>query len=68
MIVFGVPDDIKPIKDLPAGKARIRFRKERAAVLFVKTEFGISQFWLENCGEYWSPLIVLGRNVKLCQS
>jgi len=50
--VIGVQEP-KPIAGVPDGKFRLVLRNNDFAQLFVKTESGIRQFILEDCGELW---------------
>ncbi len=66
-VVFGVPKEIKPIVNAPAGKQRLRLRNKCAAQLFVKTLEGIRHFVLVDDGDVWRVDYALeqGRNKRL---
>lgn len=56
-IVWGIPKEQKPIMDLPEGKLRLRFRNNNWGKGFLKTSNGILHFALEDCGDYWKPIM-----------
>jgi hypothetical protein len=66
-MVFAIPKQIKPIKGLPHGVTRLKFRCNECAKAYVKSADSISEILLEDCGEYWlaRPDLVLGINKKL---
>ena len=60
--IFGTPSEVKPVKFLPPGKARLRLRPEDFARVFVKTDTGIRGFYLTDAGEHWLPVFEFGIN------
>ena len=63
-IVFGV----QPVKRIlaPAGKWRLRLRRDYAARLYIKTADGIQWNHLEDRGDYWfwNPETVMALNKR----
>jgi hypothetical protein len=62
LAIFGIPDEIKPVKALPMGKTRLRLRPEDFARVFVRTETGIRGFHLTDAGDHWLPVFEFGIN------
>lgn len=61
--VFGVPSTIKPLRNVPAGKARFRFRNDAFAEIFFKTAGGVRRFILEEEGsDFWTARIEISSN------
>lgn len=63
-VVRGVQEP-KEIIGAPDGKQRLRMRSREYARLFVKTENGIREFALQDCGFCWRPVFEYGRNQRL---
>lgn len=61
-VVFGIPDEIKPLEGFPAGRVRLRLRSKEFAIAFVKTNCGIRSFFLVEKEDKWRPYIERGRN------
>ncbi len=54
-VVYGIPETIKPIQGLPAGKARLRLRPWQDAKVFVKTGETITEhIIIENSDGSWT--------------
>jgi hypothetical protein len=64
-LVFGVPVIIKPIVGLPPGKVKVRFRNTSVACVFIRGDYGIRQFYLEDKGDHWYPCFEVARNYRL---
>lgn len=65
-VIWGIPGIIKPIRNAPEGRQRIRLRNNKCAELFVKTPEGIRRFVLENKEDCWwvNPKLEQGRNIR----
>lgn len=63
-IVFGVPDELKPVVTKLDGRQRFRFRFQSPAEVFIKTDKGIRRFRLMDEGTHWSPCFEIERNVR----
>jgi len=67
MAVFGVPSTIKPFKNIPYGRTRVRLRNDSFGMVFIKTELGIRKFPISDMGDYWTvfPEMEQGRNLTV---
>ncbi len=67
-VVFGVPAEIKPIRDCPPGRMRMRFRNTSAGKAYFKTPEGIRCFIIcrdplaDGGGWFINPKMEQGRN------
>ncbi len=61
-VVFGIPDEIKPLEGFPVGRVRLRLRPKEFAKAFVKTPTGIRQFLVEEKDGKWIPAYEQGCN------
>lgn len=64
-VVFGIPDEIKPLEGFPAGRVRLRLRPSEFVKAFVKTPTGIRKFFVEEKDGKWFPAYEQGRNETL---
>lgn len=62
--IWGVPGEIKPVQNAPAGRLRLRFRNKDVGRMFVLTPEGIRHFHIKVVGDHWEPGIELGRNLR----
>jgi len=70
-VIWGSEVTIKPIRNAPDGRQRLRLRRKREARLFVKTSNSIREFALKDSGDFWEPALEIGSNHKLkslCQT
>lgn len=56
-VIFGIPDEVKPLEDIPTGNVKVRFRFscEDFAKAFVRTPFGIVGYHIKEEGGKWFP-------------
>jgi len=62
--VWGVPGEIKPVLNAPAGRMRLRFRHRDIGRMFVLTPEGIRHFGIKIVGDHWEPGYEHGRNFR----
>ena len=62
--VWGIPAEIKPVLNAPAGRLRLRFRNKDVGRLFVLTTAGIRHFYIKVVGDHWEPGMELGCNSR----
>ena len=62
--VWGVPSEIKPVLNAPAGRMRLRFRNKDIARMFVLTPEGIRHFGIKIVDDHWEPGFEQGRNLR----
>ncbi len=46
---------IKPLRNFPEGRIRLRLRNNCFAEIWVRTEKGIRRFSVMDTGDYWEP-------------
>ena len=63
-LIWGIPSEIKPVLNAPAGRMRLRFRNKDVGRLFVLTPEGIRHFHIKVVGDHWEPGAELGRNFR----
>lgn len=62
-VVMGVPKELKPLANAPAGRQRFRFRNTSVATVVIKEADGARRYVLTDLGEIWG-LLTQGRNVR----
>lgn len=62
-IIWGVPEEIKPIVPTPQGKVRFRFRNKSFGRVYIKSGNIISEYALIDNGESWG-LLPQGKNIR----
>lgn len=66
-VVYGIQEHVKPLREFPEGKVRIRIRAEQHAIAHVWTKEGIRAFRLEDCEDFWRPLDEVARSITCVQ-
>ena len=64
--VWGIPIEVKPVSNAPAGRRRLKFRAKSAVRCYVSTPNGIRCCILEDCGNHWrwNNNMEQGRNLR----
>jgi hypothetical protein len=70
-IIFGIPEERKPLRGFKKGKIKIRLRNTEYAKVYIKTKDGIKLQYICDAGEYWEPykdingIDVFGGNIRI---
>jgi hypothetical protein len=62
-VVIGVPAELKPLLNAPAGRRRFRFRNTGIATVTIKEPDGARRYVLTDLGDKWG-LLLQGRNLR----
>jgi hypothetical protein len=62
-IVFGIPKEIRPLANAPAGRRRFKFRNHSAGMVVIKEPCGARGYVLTDLGDRWG-LLAQGRNLR----
>jgi hypothetical protein len=66
-VVWGIPMELKPVtglSEMPHFHFRLKLRPKAPASVYMRTEDGLREFILKDCGDHWEPAFEVGRNYR----